>query len=96
MIDYDAITDLDDLKAPLWSILHPYTRMTDEQRAEYKAYEAARKRLSNKRYKMKPLEWLLATVLLFTFIGGGLFIVGHLVAGGANVLTSPRPTIESY
>ena len=96
MTNYDAITDLADLKVPAGTVLTPTLRWTDEQHAEYKAYEAARKRLSNKGIKQTPLEWLVGTVLLFTFIGGGLFIAGNLVAGVGGALTSPRPTIESY
>ena len=96
MTNYDAITDLADLKVPAGTVLTPTLRWTDEQHAEYKAYQAARKRLSNQSIKQTPLEWLFSVVMLIAVISGGLFIAGNLVAGGAGSLTSPRPTIESY
>ena len=96
MTNYDTITDLDDLKEPAGTVLTPKIRWTDEQRVQHKAYQAARKRLSNQPIKLTSFEWLFSVIMLITFISGGLFITGHIVAGGTNALLNYSSNVDSY
>ena len=96
MNNYETITDLADLKAPEGTVLTPKIKWTDEQRVQHKAYQEARKRLSNQPIKLTPFEWLFSVIMLITFIGGGLFITGHIVVGGTYALINYRSNVDSY